>query len=69
MAEIPKERRMEIAIKAFNKGQFPSKNACAKAFDVAPRTLITRLNRVTSRKEAIANYRKLSNTKEATLSK
>lgn len=55
MTEIPKEKQMEMAIEAFNKGQFPSKNACAKAFDVALRTLITYLNRVTSQKEAIAN--------------
>ena len=69
MAAIPRERRMEMAIEAFDKGQFSSKTACAKAFDVAPRTLMTRLNGVPPRKEAIANCRKLSNTEEATLSK
>ena len=30
---------MKLAIEAFNKGQFKSKTACAKAFDVAPKTL------------------------------
>ena len=30
---------MEMAIEVFNKGQFPSKTACAQAFDVPSRTL------------------------------
>ena len=69
MAEIPKERRMEMAIEAFNKGQFSSKTACAQAFDVPPRTLMKRLNGVRSREESLANCRKLSATEESTLSK
>ena len=69
MTEIPKEKRMEMAIEVFNKGQFPSKTACAQAFDVPSRTLMKRFNGVTSRKQSIANCRKLSNTEEATLSR
>ena len=42
MAAIPRERRMEITLEAFDKGPFPSKTACAKATDVAPRTLMSR---------------------------
>jgi len=67
MTEIPKEKRLELAIKAFHKGQFPSKTACAKAFDVPPRTLMTRLNGTVSRQHTIANCRKLSNTEEESL--
>ena len=69
MAEVPKEERMKLAIEAFNKGQFPSKTACAHAFDVPSRTLMKRLNGVISRKESTANSRKLSNTEESTLSR
>ena len=34
MAEVSKEEQMELAIKAFNQGQFQSKTSCAQAFDV-----------------------------------
>ena len=37
---------MKLAVEAFNKGQFQSKTACAKAFDVAPRTLMYHMNGV-----------------------
>ena len=69
MTEISKEERMKLAIEAFNKGQFQSKTACAQAFDVPSRTLMKRLNGVTSREESIANGRKLSDTEEMTLSR
>ena len=41
-----KEKQMKLAVEAFNKGQFQSKTACARAFDVAPRTLMYHLNRL-----------------------
>ena len=69
MSEIPQQERMGLAIEAFTKGQFTSKNACAKTFDVPPSTLKTRLNGASSRKETIANCRKLSDIEEATLSR
>ena len=56
MNGLSKNGRMKLAIEAFNKGQFKSKTACAKAFDVAPKTLMGHLNGTTSRKESIANY-------------
>ena len=55
MAEIPKEKRMEMAIEAFNKGQFSSKTACAQAFDVPSQILMKHLNGATSCEESIAN--------------
>ena len=67
MTEIPKGKRLELAIEAFYKGQFSSKTACAKAFDVPPRTLMTRLNGTVSRQHSVANSRKLSNTEEESL--
>ena len=67
MTELPKGKRLELAIEAFYKGQFSSKTACAKAFDVPPRTLMTRLNGTVSRQHSVANSRKLSNTEEESL--
>ena len=69
MAEVSKEEQMKLAIKAFNQGQFQSKTSCAQAFDVPSRTLMKCLNGVTSRKESIANGRKLSDIEETTLSR
>lgn len=60
---------MKLAVEAFDKGQFQSKTACAKAFDVIPRTLMYRLNRMASRHEMTANCRKLSELEEETLSR
>ena len=65
MTEIPKGKRLELAIEAFYKGQFSSKTACAN--DVPPRTLMTRLNGTVSRQHSVANSRKLSNTEEESL--
>ena len=69
MSEVSKEERMKAAIKAFNEGKFPSKSACARVFDVPSRTLMKRLNGVTSRNESLANGRKLSDIEENTLSR
>ena len=69
MAEVSKEERMKLAIKAFNQGQFQSKTACAQAFDVPSQTLMKRLNGATSREESIANGQKLSDIEEMTLSR
>ena len=69
MNGLSKDERMKLAIEAFNKGQFKSKTACAKAFNVAPKTLMDHLNGTTSRKESIANCRKLSDIEEDTLSR
>ena len=67
MTELPKGKRLELAIEAFYKGQFSSKTACAKAFDVPPRTLMTHLNGTVSCQHSVANSRKLSNTEEESL--
>ena len=67
MAEISKGDWLKLAVEAFNKGQFQSKTACAKAFDVIPKTLINCLNRMTFCKETIANCWKLSDIEEDTL--
>lgn len=64
---MDKEERIKLAIEAFNKGQFQSKTACAKAFDVVPRTLMYRLNGMASRHEMTANCRKLSELEEETI--
>jgi len=68
MANISKEGCMQLALKAYKKGLFPSKTAAAKAFDVPPRTFITCVNRTTAHKNSTANYHKLTDTEESTLS-
>ncbi|KKA16391.1 hypothetical protein T310_10022, partial [Rasamsonia emersonii CBS 393.64] len=68
MADISKEGRMQLALEAYKKGLFPSKTAAAKAFDVPPRTFMTRVNGTTARKDSTANCRKLTDTEESTLS-
>ena len=55
MNGLSKNERIKLAIEAFHKDQFKSKTACAKAFDVAPKTLMDRLNGTASREEMIAN--------------
>ena len=69
MNGLSKNERIKLAIEAFHKGQFKSKTACAKAFDVAPKTLMDCLNGTASREEIIANGRKLSDIEEDTLSR
>jgi helix-turn-helix, Psq domain. len=69
MSVISKDERMEMALKAYHKGRFKSKTACAKAYDMPKSTLTDRLNRMTSRKELLANGQKLSVLKEETLKK
>ena len=55
MNGLSKNEQIKLAIKAFYKGQFKSKTACVKAFDVAPKTLIDYLNGTASCKEIIVN--------------
>ena len=55
MDEIPKEKRMDLAIEAFYKGLHPSKTDCAKAFDIPPRTFMDCLKGAISREETAAN--------------
>ncbi|ODM14636.1 hypothetical protein SI65_09981 [Aspergillus cristatus] len=68
MADNSKEARIKIALEAYKKGLFSSRNAAAKAYDVPLSTFKTRVNGTTCRKESIANGRKLTPTEEKTLS-
>ncbi|KKA16457.1 hypothetical protein T310_9953, partial [Rasamsonia emersonii CBS 393.64] len=68
MADISREERLQLALQAYKKGQFPSIQKAADAFDVPKSTLITRVSGTTSRKDSIANCRKLTETEENTLS-
>jgi hypothetical protein len=67
MTDNSKEGRLQLALDASKEGLFTSKGAAAKAFDVPPRTLMTRLNGTSSRKESVVNGHKLLDTKESTL--
>jgi len=68
MPDASEEERMNLALDAFGKGQFPSIRKAAAAFDVPPSTLMTRVNGRTARKDRTANCRKLNETEEETLS-
>ncbi|KKA19362.1 hypothetical protein T310_6671, partial [Rasamsonia emersonii CBS 393.64] len=54
MADISREERLQLALQAYKKGQFPSIQKAADAFDVPKSTLITRVSGTTSRKDSIA---------------
>jgi hypothetical protein len=64
MSVIPKDKRMEMALEAYNMGRFKSKTTCAKAYSV-PKS--TRLNGTKPRRELLSNSRKLSDLDEETL--
>jgi hypothetical protein len=67
MSVIPKDKRMEMVLEAYNIGRFKSKTACVKAYSVLLGTLINRLNRTKPRRELLSNSRKLSDLDEETL--
>ena len=68
MPDNSKEERINLALEAYKKGFFPSRNAAAKAYDVPLSTFKSRVNGTTCRKESVANSRKLTPTEEKTLS-
>jgi hypothetical protein len=54
-------------VQAYNNGQFPSKRACAKAYDIPESTLRRRVKGVNARRDSIPINRKLNPTEESTL--
>ena len=67
MNGLPNNEQIKLAIEAFHKGLFKSKTACAKAFDMAPKTLIDYLNETVSCEGIIANGWKLSDIEADTI--
>ena len=63
-----KERRIQLALDAYKKGQFKSLQSVSLAFDVPRTTLRRRIGGIASQAEKNANCQKLSNTEESTLS-
>ena len=63
-----KERRIELALDAYKKGQFKTLQSVSLAFDVPWTTLQRQIGGIASRAEKNANCQKLSNTEESTLS-
>ena len=63
-----KERRIQLALDAYKKGQFKSLQSVSLAFDVPRTTLQWWIGGVASQAERNANCQKLSNTEESTLS-
>ena len=68
MADNLKEKRINLALEAYKKGLFPSRNAAARAYDVPLSTFKTQINGTMSRKQSVANGQKLTPTEEKTLS-
>ena len=68
MPDNSREERINLALEAYKKGFFPSRNAAAKAYDVPLSTFKSRVNGTTCRKESVANGQKLTPTEEKTLS-
>jgi hypothetical protein len=67
MAE--KEGRIALAVQAYNNGQFPSKRACAKAYDIPESTLRRRVKGINARRDSIPINQKLNPIEESTLLK
>jgi hypothetical protein len=61
------EGAVELALKAFQSGQFRSQKAAANAFNVRPRTLNRHVHGITARRDCIPDSRKLTATEEQTI--
>ena len=62
-----REGRILLAIQALKQHQFDSVQAAAMSFDVSPRTLASRMNGITSRRDCTPNLRKLTLYEESAL--
>lgn len=67
MEGLSTDRSLTLACEASNRGQLPSKQACAAAVAVKISTLKGRLKGVKPRTEIEANLKKLSNNNELVL--
>ena len=65
----PNEGSILLAVSAFQSGQFRSIGAAARAYNVALRTLLNRINRVTLREEYRLTNIRLSKHEEEALIK
>jgi hypothetical protein len=61
------EGRLQLALQAYNTGQFRSHRAAARAYNVKQQTLSERARGVLFRLESPANCQKLSATEEQTI--
>ena len=61
------EGRIELALQAYNKGQFRSLRRAADAFNVHYRTLTRRYNGTLSRADTRSSSQKLTTTEEETI--
>jgi len=66
-AAIRKEGRIELALQAYQQGQFSTPTAAAKAYDVTRSTLQRRITDISSRLGSISKKRLLTSTEEASL--
>jgi hypothetical protein len=66
-AAIQKEGRIELALQAYQQGQFSTPIAAAKAYDVTRSTLQRRINGIPSRLGSISKKRLLTSTEEESL--
>ncbi len=66
-AAIQKEGRLELALQAYQKNQFLTPTAAAKAYDVPRKTLQRRITGISSRLGSISKKRLLTPTEEESL--
>jgi transposase-like protein len=64
-----KERLVQLAVRAFKKGQFKSVREAARAFGVNDRTLRRRLNGTPAKRDLVSPHRKLTDSEESVLVK
>ncbi|KFZ14122.1 hypothetical protein V501_03380 [Pseudogymnoascus sp. VKM F-4519 (FW-2642)] len=62
-----REGRILLAIQALKQHQFNSVRAAAMSYDVSPRTLPSRMNGITSRRDSTPNLQKLTTYEESAL--
>jgi hypothetical protein len=61
------EGRLQLALQAYNSGQFRSHRAAARAYNVKQRVLSSRARGITFRVETPPNCQKLTATEEQTI--
>jgi hypothetical protein len=61
------EGAVELALAAFQSGQFRTQKAAADAFNVRPRTLNRRVQGISARRDCTPNNQKLTATEEKTI--
>ena len=66
-SRVQNEANIQLAIQAFNRGQFKTLNAAAREYRVSQSTVLRRSQGIILQRDTIPNSRKLTPTKEESL--